>query len=309
MQYQYSDSEFSQLITEMEKEFTSYFGATLAKSEAGSAAPSVDGVTLAKAEDEKPEPKEKKNEDKKDDKKPEAEASEAPAAESEAPAAEGAPAAEAEAPAAEAAPAPAEAAPAAGGVYDAEDLAHMQEMYGSMSREELMAHHDAVKEALDAMSAAEAPAPGAPAVPGAEAPAAEAPAPAAPAAAEAAPAPTDELPFGKSEGLAEVELLKSEIMGKESKIADLQKSLDAVTEILTKMVKKTAPAAKAITNVEVIAKSEIAAVEKVLSKAEITAVLNKKAAEPSLSKSDRDAINAYYGSHQVSISKISHLLK
>lgn len=153
------------LIATVEKEFS----AEMAKSENATSA-----ASLKKGEDEK------KADKKPSDSKPPEAKDKAPAAEAkpEAPGAENAPPAEgaAPAPAAEGAPAPAAAAPpgadpamAAGHGYDAEDMAHMCEMYASMSREELMAHHDAIRDALDAASAAPAPGAAAP-VPGAPAP-------------------------------------------------------------------------------------------------------------------------------------------
>lgn len=308
----YTEKELTKLLADVEEQFTSHLAKAeenfrLAKSEGESAATGVDGTdTLAKAEDEKPAEAKK---DKKEDK------SDAPAAEGkeEAPAKDAPPAAEGEAegeakdaPAAAdaAAEAPA-AAPAEGDAsgYDAEDLEHLRQMYASMSFAELMAHHDAVKECLDAQAAPEA-----------AAPAALAPeAPVAPAADAAPAAPIDksgEMPMGKSEETADVALVKSELLAEKAKSEELKKNLDAVSEFLTKLVsKKAAPAGKAITSVETIAKSEIEAEVKPLSKSEVTAILSKKAADPTLNKSDREAINAYYGAGQVSVEKISHLLK
>jgi pyruvate dehydrogenase E2 component (dihydrolipoamide acetyltransferase) len=305
----YTEIEVSNLIQEVEKAFNAHLAKAEAITKPEGAVAVVDGSELAKAEEDKADEKKDKappakEEAPKSDEAPAAEEKEAPAADAEAPAAD-AP----EAPAADAAPAAegeAPAAPAAAQAdhdYDDEDMAAMVQMYQGMSRGELKAHHDAIKQCLDAMGMQEA------AAPAAAAPAAPAEAPAAP-----------EAPMAKSEDAAidvskfaeatkEVEILKSEISTKETKIAELQKSLDTVTEILTKMVKKSAPAAKAVTKLEAIAKSEVATEEKVLSKTEITAILNKKTMEPSLSKSDRDAINAYYGSGQVSTTGISHLLK
>lgn len=293
----YTEIEVSNLIQEVEKAFTAHLAKAeaLAKSEACEAVAVVDGSELAKAEDKA---------DEKEDKAPAKDEAEAPKSD-EAPAAEekeAAPAAEApkDAPAAEAAEAPAaEAAPAAEGAapaaapgaegdahdYDDEDMAAMVQMYQGMSRGELKAHHDAIKQCLDSMGMEKC---------GTMAPAA---------------APGEAAPMAKSEDNAEVELLKSESAAKDSKIAELQKSLDTVTEIITKLVKKSAPAAKAVTKLEAIAKSEVTTEEKVLSKAEITAILNKKTMETSLSKSDREAINAYYAAGQVSTTGISHLLK
>jgi hypothetical protein len=298
---QYTEKELQKLIENVEKEFTAHlakaeegFKATLAKSEsAESAAPSVDGTEpLAKAEDDKPakaedEKKEDKEEAPKSDEKPAAEAKEGekPA---EAPAKEEG---KEEAPAApEAKEAP--AANADGCDYDDEDMDHMHKMYASMSKGELKAHHDAIKKTLDGMCGG-----------------------------EMAPAPAAAAPMAKSEETAvavevkpeviqpaqDVELLKSEVEAKTAKIAELQKNLELVTEFVTKLAKKSAPQGKAITHLETIAKTEVKE-EKELSKSEITTILAKKAADPSLSKSDRDAINAYYLTG-ASINKINHLLK
>lgn len=307
----YTELEVTNLIDQVTKEFNVYLAK--AESTVESAASGVDGSELAKAE----EAEEKK---KAPEKKPESEKKEAPAAEGK----EAAPAADAKAPAADAAApeAPAEAAaeaegeaegeaeqaaadaapavdPAAAHDYDDEDMAAMVQMYQSMSRPELKAHHDAIKQCLDAMGMQDAPAPAA--------------------AAPAAPAAAAPEGIAKSEDLnvpaaivaasPEVEILKSEVAARDTKITDLQKNLDTVTEILTRMVKKSAPAAKAVTKLEAIAKSDVANEDKVLSKNEIHSILIKKTAEPSLAKSDRDAINAYYALGQVSTTGISHLLK
>ena len=104
----------------------------------------------------------------------------------------------------------------------------------------------------------------------------------------------------KSENV-EVDLLKAE---NES----LKKNFEAVQEFLTALVRKTAPQGKAITSLDVIAKSESVHEEKPLTKSEIDKIL--KAKNPaSLEKSDRDAVNAYYLTGQVNVNSISHLLK
>lgn len=105
------------------------------------------------------------------------------------------------------------------------------------------------------------------------------------------------------------ELLKSELSAVSAKYEDLKKNFDAVAAFLTKLVeKKTAPAAKAITNLDVIAKSENINEGEPLKKAEIDSKLLAKSQDPGTSKADRDAINAFYlGSND--IKGISHLLK
>jgi hypothetical protein len=299
---QYTEKELQKLIENVEKEFTAHLAkaeegvkATLAKSESvESAAPSVDGTEpLAKAEDDKPAKAEDEKKDKeeapKSDEKPAAEAkegdkpAEAPAKE------EGKEAAPADAPAKEESK---EAAPAPDHCdYDDEDMDHMHKMYASMSKGELRAHHDAIKKTLDGM--------------GMEKCGDMAPAPMAKSeetqAVEVKPEVIQPSP--------EVEVLKTEVQAKSAKIEELQKSLELVTEFVAKLAKKSAPQGKAITHLETIAKSESLKEDKQLSKTEITTILAKKAADPSLTKSDRDAINAYYFTGQVNVNSISHLLK
>lgn len=280
---QYTEKELKELIKAVETEFTSH----LAKAEV-----SVQPAPLAKAEDESKEEKapEKESEasakeESKEEKAPEAEGKEeAPAAEAK----EGEVPAKKEAPAEAKEATPAPAADEASG-YDAEDIAQMDAMYMSMSKAELLAHHDSCVRALDAIGAEHIHA-------------------AAPAASAAEIDKCGDMSMQKSEVNLELELAKSEAAANKAKVEELQKSLDTVSEFLTKLVKKV-PQGKAITSMEQIAKSEIAAgEEKQLSKSEITSILNKKAADPTLSKSDREAINAYY-LNQSNINTISHLLK
>lgn len=309
MQIKYTEIELTKLLADVEKEFTSHLAKAeenfrLAKSENESAAPSVDGTeTLAKAEDEKPAEAKDKKEDK-EEAKPEASAPKKAPADSKEDAvaeSEGEEEGQEEQAAADEVAAEAPAAEGDASGYDAEDLQHLAEMYASMSSAELMAHHDAVKEALDAMAAKDAP----PAAADVAVPAASAPA-------QAAQGEIDkcgDMSMGKSENI-NVDLVKSENLALAAKNEELKKSLDAVSEFITKLVsKKAAPAGKAITSLETIAKSEIQADAKAFSKSEITAILNKKAADQKLSKSDREAINAYYGAGQVGLEKINHLLK
>lgn len=119
----------------------------------------------------------------------------------------------------------------------------------------------------------------------------------------------DGVQMEKSEQGTEVELLKAEISTSAAKYEELKKNFDAVAAFLTKLVdKKAAPAAKAITSLDVIAKSESTEEVQPLTKSEIDSILGKKAADPTLKKSDRDAINTYYLSDK-DIKGISHLLK
>ena len=148
----------------------------------------------------------------------------------------------------------------------------MHKIYKSMSKGELKVHHGSICKALERAEPSKAPA-----------------------------------ELCKSEQNPEIELLKAEVETHKAKNEELKKSLDTVAEILTKLIKKTAPQGKAITSLEAIAKSE-ATEEKPLTKGEVTAILAKKAADSSLSKSDREAINAFYLSG-ATINSISHLLK
>jgi hypothetical protein len=111
--------------------------------------------------------------------------------------------------------------------------------------------------------------------------------------------------MGKSE---DFEMLKSELDAQKVKSETLQKTLDGVTEFLTKLVKKAnVPQGKAVTSYDVIAKSE-GADEQPMTKSEIVEILSKKAQDPNLSKTDREAINAFY-LNNASVNSISHLLK
>lgn len=168
--------------------------------------------------------------------------------------------------------------------YDEKDHEEMHKMYKSMTKAERKAHLDAISKCGEmSMKKSE----------------------------ETSGEAKVETPIADTS--KEVELIKSEFSAKlaaeEAKSAELKKNLDAVSEFLTKFVKKTAPQGKAITNLDSVAKSESGEVEeKPLAKSEINIRLAKKAAEPSLAKSDRDAINAYY-LNGADIKTVSHLLK
>jgi len=102
--------------------------------------------------------------------------------------------------------------------------------------------------------------------------------------------------------------LKSELQAAKAESEATKKNLEAVETFLKKFVEKAAPAGKAITSLDVIAKTESATkTEKPLSKSEIDSKLLAKAKDQSLSKSDREAINSYYFTKN--IEKVSHLLK
>jgi hypothetical protein len=276
---QYTETELSDLIKSVEMEFAAH----LAKSEPTD--------LLAKSEDapEKEEseekPKEESKEESHEEPKKEEGHEEEHKEEGDAPKFEG----KEDAPEKEAAPESKEEGEAQpeshdeeSHGYDDEDMEHMHKMYSSMKKGELKAHHDCIKGCLDAHKQE-----------GMEMQKSE-------------EIPAIEVPEVKNE---QVELLKSELSTAQAEKEDLKKSLDMVTEILAKMVKKTVPSAKAVTTLDVIEKSE--PVEKVqsLTKSEITAKLNVAASRPDLAKSDREAINAFYLSQTPNLESISHLLK
>lgn len=321
----YTETEFDKLIKSVETEFSAHL-AEVEKNFKLNGETTIESLAKAEEGEKKPEPKEDGKEEKKPEAK-EAPAAEQKPAEGEAPAAEAPPAeGEAQPPAQEAAaPAQEAAAPAQaeGHDYDEEDLKHLQQMYMSMSKGELMAHHDACRAALDSKGMEKCgnePAAAAPAsapiqkaeitshdeanggqisnaavphsVPGAKSPASK----------------VEGVQMEKSENTA-VELAKAETAAANAKAESLQKSLDLATQFLTKLVeRKVAPQGKAITTLEVVAKSEGFTEEKSLSKSQIDSKLLVKAQDPSLAKSDRELINAYY-LNGGGVTSISHLLK
>lgn len=126
---------------------------------------------------------------------------------------------------------------------------------------------------------------------------------------------TEEESFQKSEETEEEEeietsMVKSEREAYEGKIEGLEKNLDTVNELLSKLFAKKAPTGKAITATNFIAKSEETEVEKEdfskLSKGEITSRL-QKVDYATLNKSERESINDYYLENG-SVDKIKHLI-
>jgi hypothetical protein len=202
--------------------------------------------------------------------------------------------------------------------YDDEDMAHMHSMYSSMPRSELKAHHDCIRKCMDgmAMSMSEnemakaemedskegeyrpngGPHDG-------EATSKKT----APASGTQALEKSEKFLEVDTTSVKEVQILKSELQAAKAEAEATKKNLDAVETFLKEFVKKAAPAGKAITSLDVIAKTESMTKEKPLSKSEIDSKLLAKAKDQSLSKSDRDAINSYYFTKN--IEKVSHLLK
>lgn len=200
--------------------------------------------------------------------------------------------------------------------YDDEDMQHMHSMYSSMSHGELKAHHDAVRKCMDGMGLGKCEAGMSKSELEDGAKDAEGYRPnGGPKDGESkseskGPASSDAQAMNKSEKdvvVEEVSLLKSELEAAKAETSEAKKNLAAVESFLKKFVEKTAPAGKAITSLDIIAKSENGSKEKPLSKSEIDAKLLIKAKDQSLSKSDREAINSYYFSKN--IEKVSHLLK
>lgn len=189
--------------------------------------------------------------------------------------------------------------------YDDEDMQHMHSMYSSMSKPELKAHHDSIRKCMDGMGLAKCEDGMAKAETGDCAKDAEGYRPnGGPTDGEKAssktPASSDMQAMEKSEKDKEVDLLKSEI-------EDNKKKEEALVSLLKKFLEKTAPpAGKAITSLDVIAKTEGGNREKPLTKSEIHEKLLAKSNEKSLNKSDRDAINSYYFSKNVET--VRHLL-
>ena len=182
--------------------------------------------------------------------------------------------------------------------YDDEDMQHMHSMYSSMSKPELKAHHDTIRKCMDGMMKSEM---------GDAAKDAQGYRP------EGGPKDGEaenESSMAKSEKdvvIQEVSLLKSELEAVKAESEDRKKNLDAVSDFLAKYIgEKAAPAGKAITGLEIIAKGGSASEEVPLSKSEIDAKLLAKAKDLSLAKADRDAINSYYFSKN--IETVRHLL-
>jgi hypothetical protein len=199
--------------------------------------------------------------------------------------------------------------------YDDEDMNHMHSMYSSMSKGELKAHHDCIRKCMDGHGLSKCEDGMAKAETSDAAKDAEGYRPnGGPKDGEAAkaktPATSDTQALNKSEKdivVEEVSLLKSELEAVKAKSAEEKKNLEtALQNFLTKFVEKTAPAGKAITSLDIIAKNEDGQKEKPLSKSEIDAKLLAKSKDSSTSTADRNAINSYYFSKNVE--SVRHLL-
>jgi hypothetical protein len=184
--------------------------------------------------------------------------------------------------------------------YDDEDQEEMHKMYHSMSKGELKLHKDSVDKCwmgkCGEMSVAKSE---------------EKPTEVSLAKSEDAEA------LKKSEEAAS--LLKNELDAAKGKLdesakenAELKKSIGELTAALDGFLKGKGPVRKAITSIEIVKKSEIESGNKPeakeLTKSEIKAKLTQKASDPSLSKSDRVAINKYCMVEGTSLDTVKHLL-
>ena len=284
----YTDVELMKVLESVEKEFNTHLAkaeeASLAKAEAKPFPPKDEKKPEEKPEEKKPE--EKKPEGQKEESKegsPAEESKESPAQEAQEHSEqkpEGQP---------EGQPQPQAHSDGSHG-YDDEDQQHMDKMYMSMSKAELMLHHDSVRKALDCQGSQNMQKDGGMAM------------------AMSKSETETSIEVKIPEVAPEVTLLKSELDAEKTKTAELQKKVDLATEFMAKLAaKKSAPQGKAITSLEVIAKGEENKEVKNFTKSEVTSILAKKAEDPSLSKSDREAINDYYlGSKDIKI--VRHLL-
>ncbi len=171
--------------------------------------------------------------------------------------------------------------------YDDEDMEEMHKMYHSMSKGELKAHKESVEKCwmakcgeMTQMTKSEE-------------------------TSQVQP----EVKAEEQKPSEESTLLKSELESAKKENEELKKNIEGlVSAINTFVTKKTAPARKAITDIEFVKKSEEGSEEKKLTKSEIDSILAKKAQDPKTSVQDRAAINSFYLTN-AGVEKIAHLLK
>ncbi len=210
------------------------------------------------------------------------------------------------------------AAPAPDASSGGDPVQALQQAYAQLSPEELQAH----KMALDAVMMAQQPQAGAPGMdpaagagmpPADPAMAGAPPAGAPPAGGNAPMAGEGSKPVDPAAMMAmksektdrAVALVKKEADEAKAELAEVKKSMEAVTKAFELILKK--PVRQAITGKDVMAKSEPNADLSKLSKAEITTKLNRVTRNPKLEKSDRDLVNDFY-SNKVNVDAIAHLL-
>lgn len=161
---------------------------------------------------------------------------------------------------------------------DEEDYETIDDLYASMTKSEKEAHYAAVKKSIFGEEVEE----------------------------EAVEEQSMEKSEETEEDNDEVEMLKSEN-------EELKKNYEQLNELVSKLFNtKKAPAQKAVTNVNYIAKSEETEIEEKedfsnMSKSEVTAKL-KSIDYSELKKSDREAINNYYLDNG-SVESIKHLIR
>jgi hypothetical protein len=157
--------------------------------------------------------------------------------------------------------------------YDENDLEELNKMYASMSKGERNAHKSALEKCGE-MSMAKS---------------------------------EETQVVVTTEESEESKLLKSEVEGIKKENEELKKELSGVMTVLNTFIAKKAPARKAITDIEVIKKSEETVKEQPLTKSEINERLRKSIRDPKLDSKDREAINNYY-LNNAGVDKIKHLL-
>lgn len=165
--------------------------------------------------------------------------------------------------------------------YDDEDVDEMHKMYHSMSKAELGLHKGAIEKCWMAKCG------------------------------EMKQMDKSEKDVSIKVASENTSLIKSKVETLEKENEELKKNVESLVNAMAKFVNsKKAPARKAITEIGFLNKSEEEGKteEKALSKTEITTILSRKAQEPTLSKSDREAIDKYYFG-TVGIDAIRHLLK
>ena len=161
---------------------------------------------------------------------------------------------------------------------DEEDMEELEKMYHSMSKGEAKAHYEIMKKCMAKY----------------EAPMAKS---------EEQEPKVIEIPV-KNEDL---ELAKSEIEELKKSNEELKKNLESIVNTLkNKFMPKSAPKQKAVVNLEVLDKSEKE--ERPMQRHEVIKKLSAVSQQPTLTKSERQAINAYtLGTG--SLDSIKHLLK
>lgn len=181
--------------------------------------------------------------------------------------------------------------------YDEEDIEEMHKMYASMGKAERALHKSAIEKCGD-MKVAKS-----------EGQAKE----------ELLTKSEDTESLKKAEeaekaaalAKSELEAKTKELEGIKGENEKLKKNFEEVVTALNGFLTKKGPQRKAITSIEYVKKSEIEdkkSEPKNLTKSEITAILTKKASDPTLSKTDREAINKYYAKGQSNPEVVKHLL-